>query len=178
MAHPQQYEFINSVKSKFPEAFNNVRVLEVGSLNINGTIRVLFNAKEYIGIDLGVGPGVDIVSLGHEYDSDKPFDTVISCECFEHDMYWQKTIMNCVRLTKPGGLFTFTAATTGRQEHGTKRTTPQDSPFSHGQFSDYYHNIPENEVREIEGFIDSFSQYEFSFHTGTKDIYFWGIKKA
>jgi len=57
-------------------------VLEVGSLNINGTVRDFFDAEEYIGIDIGEGPGVDVVSGGHKYKSKKKFDCVISCECF------------------------------------------------------------------------------------------------
>ena len=62
---------------------------------------------------------------------------------FEHDEFWKDTIMNCITLTKPGGIFLFSCATTGRQEHGTRRTTPQDSPFTSLIENDYYMNLTE-----------------------------------
>ena len=87
MSHQQQLSFVASVKDQFPEYFSQTKVLEVGSLNINGSVRQFFqNPDEYIGCDLGEGPGVDIVCRGHELPyPDGAFDVVISCECFEHD---------------------------------------------------------------------------------------------
>jgi SAM-dependent methyltransferase len=178
MAHPEQQQFFLHVKRLFPERFTGCRVLDIGSLDINGNNRYLFSNYQYIGIDVAKGKNVDIVSLGHEYTSDTPFDIVISAECFEHDMYWDKTIQNCIELTKKGGLFTFSAATTGRHEHGTKRTTPQDSPFTHDMFNDYYRNLTQEDVEGIPGFLDNFDEHEFKFNLNTKDIYFWGIKKG
>lgn len=177
MAHPEQAHFCKSVKENYPEFFNGVNVLDIGSLDINGNNRYLFENYKYIGVDIGPGKNVDIVSKGHEFDNPYPFDVVISTECFEHDIHWKETIKNCVRLTRPGGLFIFTCATDGRQEHGTSRTTPQDSPFTFTEFNDYYMNLNENHIRSIEGFIESFEKYGFSVNNGTKDLYFWGIKK-
>ena len=37
------------------------RVVEVGSRDINGSIRELVDADTYVGIDLEEGPGVDVV---------------------------------------------------------------------------------------------------------------------
>ena len=82
MAHKEQSDYIDSLKAKFPLAFSGGRTLEVGSLNINGTVRNAFNSDEYIGVDVGAGPGVDIVISGHEYDNETPFNCCISCECF------------------------------------------------------------------------------------------------
>jgi hypothetical protein len=39
MAHLEQKVYIKSIKDKFPYYFNNTKVLEIGSLNINGSIR-------------------------------------------------------------------------------------------------------------------------------------------
>lgn len=177
MAHPEQQQFLKSVKAKFPEKFKGVDVLDVGSLDINGNCRFLFENCTYTGIDLGKGPNVDIVSKGHEFNPGKQYDVVISCECFEHDQHWAETIMNCIRLTKSNGLFIFTCAYDGRHEHGTKRTTPQDSPFSHVIFSDYYMNLNEHLVQAIPGFVESFIYYGFSHHLGTRDLYFFGLKQ-
>lgn len=177
MAHPEQAVFCKSVKEKHPELFRDVDVLDIGSLDINGNNRYLFENYTYTGVDIGEGKNVDVVSKGHEFKPNKKYDVVISTECFEHDMYWRDTIQNCINLTKSGGLFIFTCATTGRQEHGTSRTTPQDSPFTHTEFNDYYRNLEEKDILEIDNFLDYFSEYEFSTNTNTKDLYFYGIKK-
>lgn len=177
MAHPEQATFCTSVKRKYPEMFNNIDVLDIGSLDINGNNRYLFENYTYTGVDIGEGKNVDIVSKGHEFKPGKQYDVVISTECFEHDQHWRETIANCIELTKPGGLFLFTCATTGRQEHGTSRTTPQDSPFTHKQFNDYYMNLTVSDILSIKGFANSFSEMGFSDNQHTKDMYFYGVKK-
>lgn len=179
MAHPEQQQWCLKVKQKFPAKFcKHPVVLDVGSLDINGNNRYLFECDyTYIGIDIGEGPNVTYVSKGHEFDPSIQFDIVISTECFEHDQHWKETIKNCIRLLKPGGLFLFSCATTGRQEHGTSRTTPQDSPFTHKEFNDYYMNLTEYDIRQIQGFDDSFSEMKFGTNNNTKDLYFYGIKK-
>lgn len=177
MAHPEQQHFCLAVKKKYPTLFDKVDVLDIGSLDINGNNRYLFENYTYTGVDIGEGRNVDIVSKGHLFDPGKEYDIVISTECFEHDVYWKRTTMNCVKLTKPGGLFLFTCATTGRQEHGTSRTTPQDSPFTHIQFSDYYKNLTKEDFIALPLFLESFSEYSFSTNNNTKDLYFYGVKK-
>jgi hypothetical protein len=66
MAHVEQREFFEKMRDSFPDAFTGVSVLEVGSLNINGTVRDFFDAKEYVGVDLIEGPGVDRVCAGQD----------------------------------------------------------------------------------------------------------------
>jgi hypothetical protein len=129
MSHLEQLAFVASVKEKYPHFFNSVPVLEVGSLDINGSVRQFFTDCDYTGIDLAEGPSVDIVAQGQDFDlPDKTFVTSISGECFEHNPYWSETFMNMHRLTS--GILIFTCATEGRHEHGTARTTPSDSPFT------------------------------------------------
>lgn len=85
------------------------RVLEIGSLNINGTARDSFgDSEEYIGIDLLKGKDVDIVMAS--YDIKKKFkkgsfDCVICCETLEHDRYFWKTLGNIHWVLKKGGYF-------------------------------------------------------------------------
>lgn len=177
MAHPEQQQWFSYVKQKHPEMFLDVEVLDIGSLDINGNNRWLFNNYTYIGVDVGEGKNVDVVCKGHEYKTPWKFDVVISSECFEHDMYWKETILNCIDLTKPKGLFTFSCATTGRQEHGTSRTTPHDSPLTLGMFNDYYMNLTEEDIRSVFSPEKIFSEFEFGTNNMTKDLYFYGIKK-
>lgn len=173
MAHQEQMDFCKSVKQIFPHFFKGVKVLDVGSLDINGNNRYLFEDFTYIGIDLGEGRNVDVVSRAHEYKSDSKFDTIISTETFEHDEFWVQSVNNIIDLLKPGGLFLFTCATEGRPEHGTRRTTPFNAPF----VGDYYRNLTEDIMKGEINFDEHFSMYNFSSRQNPADLYFWGIKR-
>lgn len=177
MSHSQQLDFIKSVKDSFPTYFNNSKILEIGSLDINGSVRPFFTKCEYIGIDVGPGPGVDVVCEGQNYSApDDSFDTVISCECFEHNPYWLETFLNMIRICKKNGLVIFTCATTGRKEHGTTRTSPADSPLTIGKGWDYYKNLTEIDFKENITLSLYFKDFKFSINEKSKDLYFWGIK--
>lgn len=177
MSHHQQLNYIKEVKDQFRSSFLNSRVLEIGSLDINGSIRQFFENCEYIGLDVGPGPGVDIVCEGQLFnDPDNSFDVTISCECFEHNPFWLETFKNMVRLCKPGGLVVFTCATTGRKEHGTSRTTPLDSPLTVKKGWDYYRNLEESDFTSELNLKSLFKDFKFSSSLSSKDLYFWGIK--
>lgn len=178
MAHLEQKVFCNSVVNKYPNYFKNKNVLDVGSLDINGNNRYMFTDCNYIGIDLGEGRNVDVVCEGQHYDApDSSFDTIVSTECFEHDMYYDKTIYNIIRILKSDGMFIFTCATTGRKEHGTKRSNSCDAPLLKDDWADYYKNLTESDILEILDVKYIFKEYEFSVNENSKDLYFWGIKK-
>lgn len=178
MSHSQQRFFIESVRNKLPQYFSNTNVVEIGSLNINGTVRDFFNKCVHIGIDVGPGPCVDVVCLGHQYDMPNgTFDVGISCECFEHDQYWNLTFDNIIRLVKQNGLIIFSCATTGRKEHGTINNEPQSSPLTVENGWSYYRNLTEQDFKEKFNFDKLFSEYQFSSDNFACDLYFWGIKK-
>lgn len=180
MAHAEQINFCKYVKEKLPEYFTNKSILDIGSLDVNGNNRYLFNNCEYFGIDIGNGNNVDFVSLGHEFKSDKKYDVVISTECFEHDPYYDKTIKNAINnLLINGGLFLFTCATTGREVHGTISNHPYCSPLSitKNQFQNYYKNLTEDDIRNVIDINNEFISYEFDVNLNICDLYFWGIKK-
>lgn len=174
MAHKEQQEYVESLKVTFPDQFVNKKVLEVGSLDINGSVRQFFENCDYIGIDVGEGRGVDLVVAGQEYDApDNSYDTVISCECLEHNPFWMETFINMHRLCKPGGLVVMTCATTGRAEHGTTRSQPGCSP--HTLQWDYYKNLVEEDFTSALKCSLLFS--EFKFTTKGTDLQFYGIKQ-
>lgn len=132
----------------------------------------MFEDCSYTGIDIGDGPNVDVVCPTHKYEG-RGFDVIISTECFEHDRHYKESLRNIIRMLKPGGLFLFTCATTGRREHGTTSTNPSSSPFT----NDYYKNITEEDVREAID-VNVFRDYKFQTNNNKKDLYFWGIKKC
>ena len=59
MAHLEQRRFFEQVKTDYPKFFQSVSVLEVGSLDINGSLRDLFQDCNYLGVDVATGKGVD-----------------------------------------------------------------------------------------------------------------------
>ena len=170
MSHPAQIEFVGNLKNKYPSYFRNKRILEIGSLYINGSIRQFFNNCAYLGVDIGIGSCVDLVANGEDLTfPDGSFDVVASCECFEHNPEWIKTFNNMVRMSS--GLVFFSCATTGRPEHGTSRTSRSDAPFC----GDYYRNLTESNFIENCDF-SSFKEFTFSVNDSAKDLYFYGIK--
>ena len=178
MAHPQQQRYVSSVKTRFPHFFKNGRVLDVGSLDINGNNRGFFYNCIYTGLDIAPGPNVDVVSPAHEYKSQEKFDTIISTECLEHDKFYELTLKNCVDMLRSGGLFVFTCATTGRPEHGTRRTDTYSSPLTCrlDDWGDYYKNLTEEDIRKALDIASLFSSHEFMIGYENNDLYFYGIK--
>ena len=189
MAHKEQITFVNKVKNKFPNSFYNKKVLGVGTFNVCGTEDSFFDDCAYEGLDLGPGPGVDIVCPAQDYDApDSSYDTIISCECFEHNPFYKETIQNIVRLLKKDGLFLFTCATTGRPVHGVL-SLEAESKKIHSNWktmpnvskdnwdNEYYKNLTETDIRECIDIDNLFSKYEFEIEPNHCDLYFWGIKK-
>lgn len=174
MAHAAQFEFIERIREVFPSHFDGTRILEIGSLDINGSVRQFFKNCDYIGIDVAPGPGVDVVCDGQTYDAEA-FDVVVSCEAMEHNPHWAKTLCNMVRLCKSGGLVLMTCATSGRPEHGTSAAQPSDSPLTLSIGWDYYRNLTADDVlsagiaREL-GFCQFFTNWQ------SHDLYMLAMK--
>lgn len=181
MAHPEQQQFCNKVRARYPSFFQNVVVLDVGSLDINGSNRNLFtDGVTYTGIDIAEGRNVDAVSKAHEWNTpDGSYDTIISTECFEHDMFYAQTLGNIYRMLRRGGLFVFTCATNGRPEHGTSRCLGGDSPFTSkiAEWCDYYKNLDERDIRQVLNVEELFSEHLFETNPTSHDLYFYGIKR-
>lgn len=177
MAHPQQAEFFSSVREHYPMHFDAARVLEVGSLDINGSVRDLFSACDYTGVDLQDGPGVDLACPGHLLALPSGhFDTVISAECFEHNPFWRETFANMLRMTRPGGLVLISCATTGRGEHGTSRTSPEASPFTVKAKWDYYRNLTARDLARGANLGGWLADWHSWTHYTACDLYFAGLR--
>lgn len=84
-------------------------------------------------------------------------------------------------MLKQDGLFCFTCASTGRPEHGTKKTSPMDSYGTIGNLEDmidYYKNLTEIDLNEVLNLNELFSVWDTYYNSQTKDLYFVGIKKG
>jgi SAM-dependent methyltransferase len=180
--HGQARDFTVFVKQILGNYFINKRVLDVGSGDINGNNRFLFENCEYDGNDVIQAHNVTIVSKTKDLPfTDNTFDTIISTECFEHDPEYKESFIKIYNMLKPDGLFCFTCASTGRGEHGTRRTTPHDSYGTIGNLadmSDYYKNLTEIDLNDVLSLNDLFSVWNTYYNNGSKDLYFVGIKKG
>jgi SAM-dependent methyltransferase len=136
----------------------------------------------YEGNDVFQAPNVTVVSKTSAlHFDDNAFDIIVSTECFEHDPEYVASFQKIVRMLRPGGLFCFTCASTGRPEHGTRRTSPGDSWGTIGDINgwqDYYKNLEFSDLNNAIPVQDIFNQYAAYYNASSRDLYFWGIKKG
>ena len=103
-------------KTYMSQKIPGAKVVEIGSQNVNGSIReVCPDNVEYIGVDFVEGNGVDIV-LDDPYKlpfEDGQIDFCLSSSVFEHsEMFWV-LYLEVLRILKPEGLFYLNAPSNG-----------------------------------------------------------------
>ena len=127
--HLEVYNACQDFFKKYLEGKENLAVLDVGSYDVNGSLRPIFEfageswyaadnhghstsrglspKKNYIyhGLDISSGPNVDIVRDGNKPFpiKDGTYDAVVSSSTFEHDPQFWVTFREMVRVTKGGG---------------------------------------------------------------------------
>jgi len=180
--HEEAREFTLFVKKILSHYFIEKKILDVGSGDINGNNRFLFENCEYNGNDVVNANNVTIVSKTKDLPfENNTFDTIISTECFEHDPEYKESILKIYEMLKPDGLFFFTCASTDRGEHGTRRCHPECSYGTKENIedmSDYYKNLTELDLNEVISLNDLFSVWDTYYNNISKDLYFVGIKKG
>jgi hypothetical protein len=94
-------------------------VLEFGSRNVNGSLRDLVGADRWVGVDIGAGPGVDIVGDAASVNVPGTFELVLCAEVFEHatDEMCVGMCGNAARHLESGGHFIATMAGPRRAPH-------------------------------------------------------------
>lgn len=179
MSHSAQLDFVAATRNTLVKNLADASVLEVGSYDVNGSIRKIFDrCRFYVGSDLTPGPGVDVVCAGQDLDfPDGHFDVTVSCECFEHNPHWIKTFTNMIRMTRAGGTVIVTCASRGRLEHGTSRTNPDVSPGTQAVGIDYYKNLTESDFVKNFDLAKYFDSHAFFYLPQICDLYFVGIRK-
>jgi SAM-dependent methyltransferase len=117
--HPTALNNCQSFFDTYSNAFADqvdVRVLEIGSQDVNGSLRTTCpGGFQYTGVDFQEAKGVDIV-LKDPYSlpfDDASVDIVLSSSCFEHsEMFWL-VFLEILRVLKPHGLFYLNAPSAG-----------------------------------------------------------------
>lgn len=143
------------------------RVCELGSFDVNGSCRELYQGWEYLGVDIRKGKGVDVIADISQPDLRTKyllgfFDVVLCTEVLEHCKGWQQVIVNAADLLRPGGKFLITAAAPGR--------TPHNCDGGHEiPEGEHYENIAQNVLEEV--LKDHFTKVDVKLARGGKDIY-------
>lgn len=110
--HAEAFAFVKQFSSE-----SSLDVIEIGSRNINGTVRGLFPNARWTGLDLHPGPDVDIVCNMLDYSPPGSVDLVICCEVLEHTEHWKQMISKASAWLKSGGRMIITCAGPGRLPH-------------------------------------------------------------
>lgn len=129
-----------------------ISVVEIGSRDINGTVRDLFPAADYVGVDLTAGNGVDVVADAATWKPKRKVDVVVCCEVFEHTATWPDIVWSAANtmLRAGTGRLIVTAAGPGRAPH----SAVDGGPLRDGEF---YANVDPDELAQTmidAGFVD------------------------
>jgi SAM-dependent methyltransferase len=110
---PEVYEWVKEVKRTFDL---KGKVLDIGSMNITGCVRDLF--EDYIGLDIRPGLNVDVVADAHSLPyANEYFDVVCCLEMLEHDSNFFQTIAEIQRVLKRDGYLLLSARANGYEAH-------------------------------------------------------------
>lgn len=163
--HGEVLDWVKYSINRWRPNASGLSVIELGSLDINGSVRSIAQplASFYVGVDVQSGKGVDIVANAATFVH-PTVDLVLCCEVFEHTPEWRKIILNAYSLLNQGGLFVATMAGEGRSPH----SAIDENPIRDWE---YYDNVGAWELNRI--------MKTFAFHdvnTQNFDIRCWGIK--
>lgn len=134
--HPGAREFVARHATADP-----VSVIEIGSRDINGTVRDLFPNAAWTGLDLHAGPGVDVVCDAMLYQPSELVDFVVCCEVLEHASNWLDLLCVAYSWLKSGGYLFVTCAGPGRDPHSAIDGGPL-------RVDEHYANVGTNDLNQ------------------------------
>lgn len=123
--HTSSLEHVRRLVNKYLDKQRPTHVIDIGSYDVNGSYKPLFNQPmwSYTGVDLSPGPNVDIV-LTSPYRlpiASHSVDIVVSGQAFEHIEFFWLTWLEICRVLKPGGMVFLLAPS-----RGPEHRYPQD----------------------------------------------------
>jgi hypothetical protein len=164
--HHHAYRFVQRIAGELGHVR---RILEIGSRNINGSVRPLFPALGYVGIDLVAGSGVDIVADGATFVPVAPPECIVCCEVLEHTAQAEALVGHALDLLPPGGHLLVTCAAPDRAPH----SAVDGGALRAGE---YYANVaPADLVVWVQRHHGTITRLEH--HQGRGDVYLWAVKQ-
>lgn len=144
--HPEAWHWAVLQLKKLPAGLKGRHVLEMGSRDLNGSIRDWVAKQDiasYTGIDTAEGFGVDVVADAATFIPVHPTDLVICMEMFEHASNIPQVVANVARiLAGTSGWFLMTCAMDPRRPH---------SGIDGGELQEgeYYGNVDPRRLRDL-----------------------------
>ena len=133
--HTQALEFYRQQLSRL----DPLRVVEFGSLDVNGSVRSVYcQAESWWGVDVVYGPGVNEVADAAHWDTIHRFDVAVCAEVFEHTEDWRDILATAHNVLVPGGLLVASCATEDRPAHSVSGGDLKDG--------EYYKNVSRSEM--------------------------------
>ena len=113
--HKTAYDSCKRFYECYGKYFDNPKVVDIGSQNVNGTVKDIFQNCDYVGLDIEAADNVDVVLKDpYKYPfEDNTFDIAVSVSCFEHNELFWISFLETMRVLKPKGLFYLNAPTNG-----------------------------------------------------------------
>lgn len=106
--HKSCYDWFGRIVAEYGLAEKSV--IEIGSGNVNGTIRDHFKSESYVGVDLAPGAGVDRVGNSEQLDDpDATWEVCCSAEMLEHCVRPWRAVNEMARITCSGGFVLLSA---------------------------------------------------------------------
>jgi SAM-dependent methyltransferase len=152
--HPSSFNAMKYFVERYLDNNEQLDILDVGSYDVNGTYKPLFQSPNwhYVGLDVAEGPNVDIVSTSpYDFGLHKLFDVVISGNCLEHVESPWKWIKEVEKVTKKNGIIcVITPFSVGEHRHpvdcwrilpdGYKYLLEHESTFTVIEAKSIYHH--------------------------------------
>lgn len=112
--HKTAYNNAQQFYNKYCSNQNFTNVLDVGSWDGgNGSLRGIFGHLQYTGIDVQLGPNVDVTYSEQFPFDNNSFDIIISSSCFEHVEFFWDLFLEMSRVLKSGGYMYICAPSSG-----------------------------------------------------------------
>ena len=140
-------------------------VLEIGSYNVNGSVRDLFTeVRLYLGIDLRPGLGVDQVVGASDFDGLGRYDIVVCTSVMEHVLNPADVTECAWRALRSAGLLLLTTVTPQYQPHGNN-----GGPVG----TEHYAGI---EPSALEVMLRDWEDVLIDYHPGRAEVYARAVK--
>lgn len=116
--HSSSFTKMRDFAARYLDPAHPCHVVDVGSMDVNGSYRSIFDYPgwRYTGLDMAPGPNVDVV-LSDIYVwrelIDGSVDVVVSGQALEHIEFFWLTFQEIARVLRPGGLACIIAPSRG-----------------------------------------------------------------
>jgi SAM-dependent methyltransferase len=117
--HQSSYEHMFDLVARHLGGRTPGTIVDIGSQDVNGSYRPIFDAAgwRYIGLDAAPGKNVEVVApTPYRYPfPSSTIDLVVSGQAFEHIDYFWVSFLEMARILKPGGLIFLIAPSRGSE---------------------------------------------------------------